>query len=621
MKVLHLDEDKETLKDITTIVRVDLIKSPETENECKTNPSLESVYVLFDNNASSDFGFNYSKAIKDARFRVTYLKSVSGGVLNVPQSCANLLKDSVQSNWNPFSYASNSINCAKDIGIKTEELTECTAKCVIDDTINPQCYLGCIFGKLDIGAVCSRDNFAIRPDRYKIEPVTGNIKAGEEFNLTIKALNADNTVSTNYNETLSLSVSPKIIIKDNNDSVCSTGTLTIVKNANFVNGKANVTLKYNEVGDVNITVVELNDTNEFAAVDADDDGETLDDLIIKKDIANIKFIPYEFKINGNFANFNGGDFTYLSNDLNMSAELTLQIKAVNKDGYITKNYSKNCYSKTGELKISYFLPSTLPSEINKVYGNLDGKEVDVSVGSPLIFSNISKNIFNNGKADEIVKVNLNRPFNKVIEPFDINITQLSFKDADNIDGNLTLNQSANMVYGKITIPSVSVYDSSEANLTAEYLIYDKNNGWIVNKEHNLTVLGDINDTAVNNLLSSLGTNTAVSVIPQSGKRILEGKEKLKITTTHALPYSVKVHFDIPEWLWYHPLAKEYKAPSSSNLDCLTHPCAKITFQKTGSGWAGIGNKASKYNENNKTVKTKIGKEVNATRNEVKKLNW
>jgi len=45
------------------------------------------------------------------------------------------------------------------------------------------------------------------------------------------------------------------------------------------------------------------------------------------------------------------------------------------------------------------------------------------------------------------------------------------------------------------------------------------------------------------------------------------------------------------------------------------------FQKSGSGWARIGNNTSRYNENNITINIKLGKELNATKNEVKKLNW
>jgi hypothetical protein len=98
-------------------------------------------------------------------------------------------------------------------------------------------------------------------------------------------------------------------------------------------------------------------------------------------------------------------------------------------------------------------------------------------------------------------------------------------------------------------------------------------------------------------------------------------EKIKAVTTHALPYSAKVHLSIPSWLWYHPLATKYEDPSSSNLNCLTHPCVKLTFLKSGKGWAGIGRNSVKYNEKNVTVETNLSKETNISKEGVKKLNW
>jgi len=148
------------------------------------------------------------------------------------------------------------------------------------------------------------------------------------------------------------------------------------------------------------------------------------------------------------------------------------------------------------------------------------------------------------------------------------------------------------------------------------MYWDSDKGWVINKDHNNTIFGDIK--LANSYKPS---DINIDILPQNSKNILDGKEKLKISTTHGLPYSAKIHLSIPSWLWYHPLAKTYQDPSASNFDCLTHPCLKVMFQKSGSGWAGIGNNTSRYNENNITINIKLGKELNATKNEVKKLNW
>ncbi len=72
------------------------------------------------------------------------------------------------------------------------------------------------------------------------------------------------------------------------------------------------------------------------------------------------------------------------------------------------------------------------------------------------------------------------------------------------------------------------------------------------------------------------------------------------------------------------MAKDYKDPKDSggiNLDCLTHPCFNVTFQKEGSGWGGVGSSAKKYQETNRTSDINASSTIKANKNEVKKLNW
>ena len=90
-----------------------------------------------------------------------------------------------------------------------------------------------------------------------------------------------------------------------------------------------------------------------------------------------------------------------------------------------------------------------------------------------------------------------------------------------------------------------------------------------------------------------------------------------------MPYSSKIHLSIPEWLWYHPLAKKYKAPSSSNLDCLTHPCMKVDFLKNSLGRGGVqAINNERFSEENRTSEMNVSrKDVNVSKSQVKKINW
>ncbi|WP_024791910.1 hypothetical protein [Lebetimonas sp. JS138] len=101
-----------------------------------------------------------------------------------------------------------------------------------------------------------------------------------------------------------------------------------------------------------------------------------------------------------------------------------------------------------------------------------------------------------------------------------------------------------------------------------------------------------------------------------------GEQNITFSTTHSIPYGAKIHLSIDSWLWYHPLAKPYKDPSSSNLDCLTHPCMKIDFLNDSSAWGGVSSNVvgNEFNESNRT--SKVGtSEKNVSKKEVKKLNW
>jgi hypothetical protein len=63
------------------------------------------------------------------------------------------------------------------------------------------------------------------------------------------------------------------------------------------------------------------------------------------------------------------------------------------------------------------------------------------------------------------------------------------------------------------------------------------------------------------------------------------------------PQIVKIHYDIPEYLWTSSFNINYKAPSGTNLDCNTHPCSTIEFIKDTGGtsdWLGVkSDKSSK----------------------------
>jgi hypothetical protein len=168
---------------------------------------------------------------------------------------------------------------------------------------------------------------------------------------------------------------------------------------------------------------------------------------------------------------------------------------------------------------------------------------------------------------------------------------------------------ATFKYGRIKVSNISTY-LTDANTTFNYEYWTQN-GWELNGDHNAT-FGDVN------LTKSVYNN--LNIIKHSNEN---GKEKMEFQLINANPpKSIKVHLAVPSWLWYHPLANEYEDPSSSNLNCLTHPCMKVDFLKNGNAWGGINSTSQKYNASNRTSNiAPKNSDINASKSQVKSINW
>ena len=481
----------------------------------------------------------------------------------------------------------------------------------------------------DMNESNSSDDFAVRPDHFNIIYNNKPLKAGK-FNLIIKAVDASGNNVNNYNETLSIEGnSPRLDYNDTKALIgCGRGNLTIISNAVFSNGEANVTLKYTEVGDLNITVKEINGS-EFAKNDENDTSDLA--RLITEDSKVLHFIPHHFEINATYNNYNNGLFTYVSSDLNMSALLDINITAKNEDNGTTHNYNKNCYSEDFNLSFSYEIK---PSDFN-VTKNIpklkyilnsiaDTREGNITTNNYYLnFPNLTKNIFNtddNGSAHISVKINFDKNYSNSFEEFNMTVRDVNVSDVNGTFGSRDINDSARFIYGRIKVSNAAVYNKSDINTTFEYQ-YWTNGGWVVNQDHNDTNDGNVVITSP--LYAPNPSDITMNIIQQSSKDIFEGKEKIKISTTHSLPYSAKIHLKINSWLWYHPLAKKYQDPSSANTDCMTHPCMKLDFLKSSSGWGGVQsiNNANFVVENRTSEINTSHTDVNVTKSQVKKINW
>ena len=468
--------------------------------------------------------------------------------------------------------------------------------------------VNCNVNGLHLRRCYSTDNFAIRPDHFEIAAIPVKLKAGESFDFNVSANAKDYNTSVNVDVNLTKNCSVKRA--DFN-----------ISSITFKNGDSNNTVKFGDVGVVDINLTDKN----WASVDDKDTPQTCDEngtyICLDKSVV-VSIVPHHFAINASYKNFKDSNFTYISRDLNMSSVLDINIAAQNKQNQITKNYNAQCYAKDVEINISKELNAP---NLNLIYIYKDVSDNNSSVITQSINSDIQINYTegnfttdNNGSTTITLFVNFDKNYTTPVNSFDMNITDINVSDGNVTDKVLTFtDNNASFRYGRIEVKSVSGY-GKDLNTTFKYLYWDNAKGWIVNEEHNVS-----SDDGTINLGNIKGFYTSNGDINMQLGDVIEGNEDVNISTTHSLPYSAKIHLSIPSWLWYHPLAKNYEDPSSSNPDCLTHPCLKAEFVNNSKGWGGVS--GISHQDFNATKRTSKIEESNTTtkssKKGVSKLNW
>lgn len=216
---------------------------------------------------------------------------------------------------------------------------------------------GCLMCTLNIQPECSSDNFALRPDEYNITSTESSypdlLRAGKDYNLTVNALNLVPENTSGYDQT-GANVSIDNVTKYYKDGtpeiaghlMTGTGMLstTFVFNEGVTTTPAQ--FSYSDVGDISIHLedrdwafVDINNSNDFTPEDCSDHG-----AYICGD-QNATVIPDHFRVIVDLNNSSDG-FTYLSNEQNMTAHLTVDIYAENENNITTQNFTMPAYGYT-----------------------------------------------------------------------------------------------------------------------------------------------------------------------------------------------------------------------------------------------------------------------------------
>lgn len=417
----------------------------------------------------------------------------------------------------------------------------------------------CTVGQEAYCKTADSNDFAIRPKNFDFSiSGTSPYKAGVGYSTTFDAKDYNNNATSNYNEAIPLTYNESKV-------GCITGNFnSSLVNMLFVNGTKNIpSLSYSEVGAINIKMEETLGS-EFALVDATDTSSA-QRLITPYD-QNWSYTPDHFALTGSHFDNNATGFTYLSSDLNMSANLNLTIIAQNLSNVTTQNYNSACYSKTTNYGLSYtpllISPSSALSRMNYL-------ETNTSISGNLPINNtwniasIPNTIFstdNNGTGRLNIKVNFDRNSTKTVNPFIFTARDMNVTDFDGIQGGIDLNQSTTFYYGRAHAPDYR-FPNRDGNATIYYEVYCKDCNQTTRT--NMGITGNESVNAMNWYQNALHVSTAGLVTPVpahasdfSNTGITHTNpittQRLTLQNATSIPYIDKVNLNSSTWLVHYP---------------------------------------------------------------------
>jgi hypothetical protein len=212
-----------------------------------------------------------------------------------------------------------------------------------------------------VHTVSSTDHFAIRPYAYKITPDSSNLVAGEDFNLTLQAVDRNNNIITNYVEDTTVYTIEANETKSGQG--CNHGGSINIQKHNFTHGETKSEVSYADIGELTFKIHEI-DTKEFASIDRNDTSAA-QRFIRGATIVSSEIKPADISIeweleNGDNVNqytyFN--DYNHTDPDRQMSAKFNVSVSLLNKTGDNVKNFTAECdYAKDISLQINYLSQS------------------------------------------------------------------------------------------------------------------------------------------------------------------------------------------------------------------------------------------------------------------------
>ena len=415
---------------------------------------------------------------------------------------------------------------------------------------------------------CSTDNFAIRPANYTATfSPTGTLKAGNSFNLTLKA--DQNYIGYGGTATVSpLTQISSCPVLDGNLTNASGSKLTSVTFNSANDQNASNSIKFGDVGNYNITVSDSTWTNvdsiKFPPECSNDNytgnpslnGGKVGCLIQSTFTKTV--IPDHFGLNTTSLTGHHTSYTYLSSDLSMpmSADLNTTVTAQALGGSTTQNYNAGCYANNTNYKLYYTLtPSPIP--------------------------NLNKLNF---------KINFDRNVTIPVNPFSMSLTQIDANDTNNVSVTSAFsNLSTTFLYGRAFAPRYR-FTGNTGNAKIFYESYcdsagnksmlpsgsigdSSSVGWYLNVNHNAATDGNITAITEKNTPIKV-TNSSALPLSSSG-----GSSTSALTYSGTtFPYKTTMQDTADSWLLYNPTSA---TPSPNEFE--------VEFYGGSNNWTGHKN--------------------------------
>lgn len=320
--------------------------------------------------------------------------------------------------------------------------------------------------------VNATDAFAIRPNRYDMRIVAPKgLVAGREFNITIDALDALGHRVSNYDENVTvygLDYNETLV---SNGHGCVRGELTAPKAA-FVNGSATIVSHYDNVGQLDLKVYEIqNADTEFAVVDKDD-GSNEDRYIDKDTLQTDKFSPSNIAMTWDFKNGSNRYTFYDSNLTEMAAPLTVSIRAQDDHNATVSNFRDGCYAEDILVKVD-FTTDGVAQTLTPVTDQTVSYSTPLTDISASTFAfKVLKGDFSDGEGNETVRLNFQRARNIAKEPMKLTISDVNASIAGGVSISNDEEKSATFVYLRAHVTDQSTIGKSII-VPVDYEVYSK----------------------------------------------------------------------------------------------------------------------------------------------------